>query len=727
MRLNSLKNLALLTGLCGLLPACGRSSYVATDDAALGRVVVYRNGVAYYERRAAVDGDSLTLSVPADKIDDFLKSLTVADARTGKPLPVSFPGAGTPASGSGTVDMTITLPLAADGERVRNVVLTYVTEAPAWKPSYRVVLDQQGKVGLEGWAIVDNTSGEDWNSVKVGVGSSSALAFRYDLKSVRLVHRDMLQSEERFAVAPPTGGSLFKNTVGEHVIEELGAADLPVDDTVALGAMDHDEMALEGIDRKSAYADSPAPAMAGGPGRGRAAAAAPRAPMREKAKEDATRRAEGVNKVRALAQSLRQRGDNLVIEGFAESGEADPQTRAIERANNLRNQLIKEGVPPAQVEAQGRGVVAGQKAGVRLVTAPVSKDAGKAGEAAANADPVGESHFESATPMSVLRGTSAMVAILDGAAEGEIVYLFDPESDRGDGRFAFRSVLFRNPTDSTLESGPVTVYGQSRFIGEGLTEAIPPHSTAVVPFALDRQVVVERAGDEGDHIARLMTVQRGVLTCEVTHRRTTKLSVTNRQPVPATVLLRHTTTRGWNVTKAPNEAEQYGQSRLYRVQLAAGATQTVEIEETTPMTRSIDLRTADGLSMVKTYLADPDRSAGFARQMDHLLKLNRDMVDGEEAIVNLRQRGDEFRLRMDELHAQILSLGVTKTGGALTSHLQAKMRQISEKVQQNTLEIVMRQEKLMLSRVAFQDGIAELTLADGPAVATSAGPTPASH
>ena len=47
------------------------------------------------------------------------------------------------------------------------------------------------------------------------------------------------------------------------------------------------------------------------------------------------------------------------------------------------------------------------------------------------------------------------------------------------------------------------------------------------------------------------------------------------------------------------------------------------------------------------------------------------------------------------------------------------MRQISEKVQQNTLEIVQRQEKLMLARVAFQDGIAELTLAEGPAVATS--------
>ncbi|MFZ4738093.1 MAG: DUF4139 domain-containing protein [Bradymonadia bacterium] len=702
-----IKTLALLTGLWGVLPGCGASSYVATDDAALGRVVVYRNGVAYYERRAVVDGDTLSIQVPADKVDDFLKSLTVADARTGKALPVSFPGAGTAAGATGNLDMTVTLPAAADGKPVREVVLTYVTEAPAWKPSYRVVLDPQGKVGLEGWAIVDNTSGEDWNAVKVGVGSSSALAFRYDLRSVRTVHREILQSEARFAVAPPTGGSLFKNTPGPQVIEELAAGDL-------LSDAAFDESAAAEADEAEFFASKSAVS-----GRGAAASPAPaREPMRDK-KHDAARRDEQVSRVRALAQTLRSRGDQLVIEGYAEPGEAEPQLRALERANVLRNQLIKEGVPPAQVEAQARGVVPGQKAGVRLVASTPPADT-SAGRVDADAHPVGESHFESQTPMSVRRGTSAMVSMLDQDAEGEIVYLYDPEGERGDARFAFRAVLFRNPTDSTLESGPVTVYGQSRFIGEGLTESIPPHSTAVVPFALDRQVVVERTGDEGDQISRLLTVQRGVLTCEVEHRRTSKFNLTNRQQVPATVLLRHTSSRGWNVVKAPGDAERFGTSSLYRVQLAAGETRTVEIEETTPMTRTLDLRTPDGLTMVQTFLSGPGPTPAFAQQMGRLTKLHREMVDGNEAIVNLRARGDEYRVRMDELHAQIVSLGVTKTGGTLTTHLRTKMQQISERVQRNTIEIVQQQEKLMLARVAFQDGLAELTLGDAPAVAANA-------
>ena len=64
-----------------------------------------------------------------------------------------------------------------------------------------------------------------------------------------------------------------------------------------------------------------------------------------------------------------------------------------------------------------------------------------------------------------------------GAATGDVVYLYDAEGNHGDAKYAFRSVRFINPTTSTLETGPVTVYGSGRFIGEGLTDPIPPGAT----------------------------------------------------------------------------------------------------------------------------------------------------------------------------------------------------------------------------------------------------------
>src|SRR6476646_12025886 len=187
--------------LAAALGACGpkHSSYVKVDNVALGRVVVYRNGVAFYERRATVTGGVLTVTVPRDRVDDFLKSLTVVDAITNKPLPVSIPRQ--QADDGSYLVMKLQLPTKDKAD----VVLTYVTESPSWKPSYRVVVGDRGKVMLEGWAIVDNTSGEDWKGVMVGVGSSSALSFKYDLWSVRSVQRETLAAEEKFAIAPPTG------------------------------------------------------------------------------------------------------------------------------------------------------------------------------------------------------------------------------------------------------------------------------------------------------------------------------------------------------------------------------------------------------------------------------------------------------------------------------------------------------------------------------------------
>ena len=76
----------------------------------------------------------LHLSVPADKVDDFLKSLTITDARTGQPAPVAYPTE-VPKSATGLIDMKIAL--AQPDGKAHRLKLSYVTDAPAWKPSPR--------------------------------------------------------------------------------------------------------------------------------------------------------------------------------------------------------------------------------------------------------------------------------------------------------------------------------------------------------------------------------------------------------------------------------------------------------------------------------------------------------------------------------------------------------------------------------------------------------------
>ncbi len=740
----------ILLTLAISIASCSSSTPIV--DVPLGKVVVYRNGVAYFERQARVVGKSLALSVPRAKVDDFLKSLTVRDKNTGKSLPVSFPSS-SPGGAGVMIEMVITLPVE-DGTEV---VLSYITESPAWKPSYRVVMSDDGGVELEGWAIVDNTSGENWSDVVVGVGSSSALSFRYDLWSIRDVQRQALGGEQRFAVAPPNGSSPHPEREQPQVaLEQLNDSEIinqraPTIDATSTKAgtsigQDYTQNVPTGRTFEAALGSAAGSSNDGsgtsfsgsssiensyvvdgvntkGLTYGSNGKAKPESKKKREARikeekriarEQAELLAEqqrNERKTEALAAKIKHQKEPALIEGWAQVGDKDAQANSELRANVVRNNLIDRGVPPALVIARGMGARDGVPAGVRVVRVKPSVASAAGAASGADAPPVGESHFGSDTAMTVQRGTSAMVSIVKKDTKGEVVYLYDSESDRGNDTFAFRAVRLINPTKSTLEAGPVTVYGNSRFIGEGLTDPIPPESVALVPFALDRQIVVERTKSRADEISSLVRLSRGVLTTEVDHSRITALSITNRMNKPVTVYVRHTAIDGWKLRDLPKDVERLGKAHLFPVRVGAKKTARLKIRESTLLQKLVDLRDDASLELLDAFFSDAKANQRAIEELKPLLALQREMHISVEKIDSLRERLDDYRVRVDELHGQIFSLKAVKSGGTLMRHLKTKMREISTRVQRSTIELVDTQEVLMISRVRFQDALAELTLA----------------
>jgi hypothetical protein len=91
--------------------------------------------------------------------------------------------------------------------------VSYVVAAPLWKPTYRVVLPKDGKGEglLQGWAVVDNTSGEDWTEVHLSLTSGEPIAFRYDLHTPQNVHRpDLTRAGVHKRAAVATGETAFE-------------------------------------------------------------------------------------------------------------------------------------------------------------------------------------------------------------------------------------------------------------------------------------------------------------------------------------------------------------------------------------------------------------------------------------------------------------------------------------------------------------------------------------
>ena len=120
------------------------------------------------------------------------------------------------------VELTVHL----TGPVPHDLLVSYVVEMPTWKPAYRVVLTKgQPKGLLQGWAVVDNVSGEDWIKVGLSLTAGTPLTFAYDLYSPRFVRRpDLSPRQERWAEAPPPP------TSGAVVADEEAAAEKEADD-----------------------------------------------------------------------------------------------------------------------------------------------------------------------------------------------------------------------------------------------------------------------------------------------------------------------------------------------------------------------------------------------------------------------------------------------------------------------------------------------------------------
>jgi len=90
------------------------------------------------------------------------------------------------------------------GQGVRTVRIAYIQETPVWKTSYRLVLADDRAPFLQGWAIVENTTEEDWNGVELTLVSGRPISFIMDLYRPLYLKRPVVEPELYASLRPPT-------------------------------------------------------------------------------------------------------------------------------------------------------------------------------------------------------------------------------------------------------------------------------------------------------------------------------------------------------------------------------------------------------------------------------------------------------------------------------------------------------------------------------------------
>jgi len=715
--------------ICGafaaLLAGCpgARSPYPTTGGALqLSKVVLYRNGVGYFERGGRVAGDRLTIRVRKDQVNDLLKSLTVVD-KDGRAVSISMPldprswanaANATLGPGSGSLaevldklrgtevtlrtsdgstfdgrilivesienvpqpgkdadperDYKVTLiqnsklgvvrlskvtgitlhngdialqfqrsldatagegmfqqvdvSIALAGHHSHELVVSYVVGAPMWKPTYRIVLPDTGKgeALLQGWAVVDNTTGEDWRHVKLALTSGAPIAFRYDLHTPRDVVRTDLSavgSSRRAQVS-----------VGEAGYAQPGDAPAPAE---------------------------PEASTWGGGGKSAPKKAAPRAPSRASNKND---------------KAYDLGGDDSSKEDYDEIDASAVDAAALSTSMQAHTK-----------------------------SAMVS----------------GLTRYDLEDRLTVPDGTSTMVAIINQKVEGEETFLFKP-GGAGSGYESnpYRVIRFKNSTPFALESGPISIYSGGSFVGEGISEPVSANVSVTIPFAVESGLLVASHTQYRGDDMRLVKIVRGVIEIEQFGRRTTTWEVKTQLPrdTETTVYVRHAKAGGnYTLTPRPPSTEDLPDAYLIPVKLPAKATETkLDVIEQTPSRSTLSIWDSRALVLFEGILAQGNLDRQIRDKLAPIVKLRQEVARIDTEIEGKTRTRAELDQRANETRQNLQAIKKDPAAGNLRRKLSDRLDQFSKDGDKLGRELVELQTKRTEKKVALEDAMQNLDL-----------------
>lgn len=242
--------------MVALACGCARGPNVSSEQLPLRKVVVYRNGVGYFERSGKVDSERVTFNMKSSMVGDFLATLAIVERGGSSVRAASFPlevddeeaseepppeplskHAPPPRKPKQPKDPLREVQLELDGDE-HDLLVGYVSKTPLWRPSYRVVVQSDGKALLQTWGVVQNLSGEDWEDVELSLVAGAPLAFESTLGTPVIPQRPVVtdQGEVIFDV-PTSTTSLQEAPAPEPSSAPMEEAEVAADADMALDSM----------------------------------------------------------------------------------------------------------------------------------------------------------------------------------------------------------------------------------------------------------------------------------------------------------------------------------------------------------------------------------------------------------------------------------------------------------------------------------------------------------
>lgn len=448
--------------------------------------------------------------------------------------------------------MTIT----DNGTGERTVRVSYISEVPVWKSTYRILLpaDANDKPLLQGWAVVDNTLGEDWKDVQLALVSGAPQSFVQNLSTPFYVRRPVVPLPHSALLTPQTHeGALMpmKEANGPGYGGGVGAG-------IAGGVPGG---MVSGVLGGTIAGVTAAPPAAPGAGTGG-----------------------GVYSVGGnMAQTEAQRADLL---------------------------------SPMEPQATGRQLS-------ELF------------------------EYDIKNRVTIGRNQSALVPILQAKLDAEKVTLWNAGEP-----VPLRALWLTNNSGLALDAGTFDVMDGATFAGEGLFDTISAGQKRLISYAADPAIQVFAQESAPPQEITRIRIAKGLMMTTRELRQKETYRVSDSDTKPREVIIEHPARPGWKLSKDLKPAETTESYYRFRVSVKPGESSKLEVDESIPSFSQVVLSnlTEDQVELLaRQQRVTPEMEAAFRKILDQknvVAALDGRIQSRQQDVENISKDQDRIRENM---------------------------------------------------------------------------------
>ncbi|HVO56834.1 MAG TPA: carboxypeptidase regulatory-like domain-containing protein [Dongiaceae bacterium] len=532
--------------------------------------------------------------------------------------------------------------ISTTGSGERNLYVSYISEVPIWKTTYRIVLPSgdSRKPFLQAWAIVDNTVGEDWNDVELSLVAGAPHSFIQQLSEPYYGRRPVVELPESVQLSPQTHAATLRGGNGHlsgRVTDEAGGTIAGAN--VVLKNSAGVVIARTNTDGSGQYSfDGLAPGSYN-------------AEMNNNGFKNQVitnlqigpgdNVADSRLQVGSVSETVTVQANTVALNSESASfGATYGRVGVANRAHVSSGSGGGNGAGSAGVN--GRSVMS-----LALIAPGVVEDSIARTDIAARGADLGDLfEYKLKDHITLHKNQSALVPIAQTEIEAERVSLWNSTSAAGR---PLRALWIKNTSALTFDSGSFNVIEGGAFAGEGLTDTLKPGERRLLSYATDLGMLVQAQQSNRPQHVTLVKIAKGVLTQISEETQNTVYTVRNQENSERSMVIEHPSRPGWRSKAAISPEEEASGVFRYRLNVAPKSVATLPIEEVHPVSaiyQISDLNTDQIALFVRNGTITPEMAAALQKitaQKALVEKLEQEMEDRQKDIERIVD--DQGRLR----------------------------------------------------------------------------------